>query len=284
MTKENFETTEQIFDGKTAGEVLRAARTIGRKKRELQTIARNLCIREDFLEALENGEYHKIPELVYILGFARNYALELELDPDMVVQKIKYELGILQDEADKQDTSACEIPEDIAAVYAPPQKPSALGGIAGFFGRSWKWIASLVLLLGIGAVMTFGPWGKDSDPRVIAPDQPAVEQVADKQAPTFRLPVRDTFGNANRADATVVLQATAETWLRVEDSRGETLFSRVLVAGDIYYVPVAGNPRATVGNAGGLDVWVNGRQAPRLGADHVRKSGIMLTPAALMPE
>ena len=69
----------------TAGEMLRNARTTGRRKREIATISKLLCIREDFLTALEEGNYHVIPEDVYILGFARSYAVELGLDPDEVI-------------------------------------------------------------------------------------------------------------------------------------------------------------------------------------------------------
>ena len=76
--------TEKVL---TAGEMLRHARTTGRRKRELGTIAKQLCIKEEFLEAIENGEYNKIPEVVYVLGFARNYATELELDPVEIVAK-----------------------------------------------------------------------------------------------------------------------------------------------------------------------------------------------------
>ena len=75
----------------TAGEMLRNARTTGRRKREIGTIAKLLCIREEFLTALEEGNYRVIPEDVYILGFARNYAIELGLDPDEVINKWKRE-------------------------------------------------------------------------------------------------------------------------------------------------------------------------------------------------
>ena len=73
---------EEINDMKinaemTAGEILRDARTTGRRKREIPTIAKQLCIREEFLMALEAGDYTALPETVYILGFARNYAMEL---------------------------------------------------------------------------------------------------------------------------------------------------------------------------------------------------------------
>ena len=82
---ENLETPVVL----TAGDMLRNARTTGRRKREIQTISKQLCIREEFLEALEAGDYNQIPEPVYILGFARNYAIELGLDPDEIVTKIK---------------------------------------------------------------------------------------------------------------------------------------------------------------------------------------------------
>ena len=87
---------EEIKDVKTnaemtAGEILRDARTTGRRKREIPTIAKQLCIREEFLTALEEGNYTVLPEVVYILGFARNYAMELGVDPDMIVEKINAE-------------------------------------------------------------------------------------------------------------------------------------------------------------------------------------------------
>ena len=81
----------------TAAQMLFEARTSGRRKREIFTISKILCIKEEYLSALETGEYDKIPERVYILGFARNYAIELGLDPDVVVGKIKEELSKLSD-------------------------------------------------------------------------------------------------------------------------------------------------------------------------------------------
>ena len=74
---ENIENNEVVVETPvelTAGEMLRNARTTGRRKREISTIAKQLCIREEFLAALEEGNYTFIPETVYILGFARNYA------------------------------------------------------------------------------------------------------------------------------------------------------------------------------------------------------------------
>ena len=83
--QENIISTSEM----TAGEMLKNARTTGRRKREIATISKLLCIREEFLTALEEGDYRVIPENVYILGFARSYAVELGLDPEEVISKLK---------------------------------------------------------------------------------------------------------------------------------------------------------------------------------------------------
>ena len=50
---ENVQEIEQVPVNLTAGDMLRNARTTGRRKREISTIAKQLCIREEFLDALE---------------------------------------------------------------------------------------------------------------------------------------------------------------------------------------------------------------------------------------
>ena len=60
------------------------------------------------------------------------------------------------------------------------------------------------------------------------------------------------------------------------------MFSRVLVPGDVYYVPAGDKYKATFGNAGGVDIWVEGKLAPDAGPDHTRKAGISMSPESLM--
>lgn len=277
MAKENNDI--HAHDGRTAAEMLKTARTAGRRKRELGTIARQLCIKEEFLEALEDGDYAKIPELVYIFGFARNYAVELELDPDTIIQKIKREMGLLED-----NDEVPELPKHPAAPAEPSQPSRAAEMAKTYVLRYWKWLASAIIL--IAAVIVAATVKLDMPKRAEQSklEKAPAEQALVAPAPSYKLPIREQLGTENKAAATVVLQAVAETWLKVEDSRGETLFSRVLSPGDIYYVPAAAGVKATVGNAGGLDVYVGGKLAPKLGPDHTRKSGVSLAPAALMPE
>ena len=262
----------------TAAEMLRNARTTGRRKREIPTIAKHLCIREDFLEALENGDYNKIPEVVYILGFARNYAMELGLNPDEVVAKIKKEMGLVADCSadDDEDVSACAMPsikqeEHWLKIWFVK--------IYQFIYQHWQWFvgALAVVVLVIVLVAVFAP-SDDKKDTVIS--STVVTETA--KEPKYNLSVRERFGVDNRESADVVLQATQESWVKIEDGRGNTVFSRVLVPGDVYYVPAGDKYKATFGNAGGIDVWVDGVLAPEVGADHDRKSGISMAPKSLM--
>ena len=274
--KENTDVVAEVIE-LTAGQMLHNARTTGRRKREIPTIAKQLCIREEFLEALEKGDYATIPEPVYILGFARNYAMELGLDPDEVVAKIKKEMGLTSDCADvDEDVTACAMPsikeENWTKVYFVKAYQ--------FIYQNWVWfvggLVAIVLVVLGGVLLSSSKTEKE-----VTVDVPAVEQLVNTE-PEYKLTVRERFGTDNREKANVILQASQESWVKVEDGRGNTVFSRVLVPGDVYYAPVGNKYKATFGNAGGVDIWVNGKLVPDAGADHTRKTGIMLNPESLI--
>lgn len=272
----------------TAGEMLRTARTTGRRKREIPTIAKQLCIREEFLTALEDGDYTVLPETVYILGFARNYAMELGLDPDMIVAKIKKELGLVPNEMQNVHPAPVEKSEPLRP-QPQKQKVDFAKKIAGlkdscackFVMKYWMWFFGGLVLLSVIAVVLVLALSHRAKPAV----EPVVQEVIEepvKLEPAYQKPVRESFGTENKDTAEIILQATKESWVKVEDARGKTVFSRVLVAGDVYYVPTGSKNKATFGNAGGVDVWVRGTLVPKVGDDNTRKNGIVLDADALL--
>lgn len=263
----------------SAGEMLRNARTTGRRKREIPTISKQLCIREEFLEALENGDYGVIPEPVYILGFARNYAMELGLNPDEIVNKIKKEMGMVSDCAaadDDEDVSACAMP----SIKEESWGKVAFGKMYQFIYQHWIWFAVgvVVVVAIVATVLMLSPATEEVEqPAEVAP----VVETTSKE-PEYKQEVRERYGTKNREKANVILQAAKESWVKIEDGRGNTVISQVLVPGDVYYVPAGNNYKATFGNAGGIDVWVNGVLVPDVGPDNVRKTGISLAPDKLV--
>lgn len=277
---ENENINTDVHSEMTVGEILRNARTTGRRKREIPTISKQLCIREEFLQALEDGNYNVIPENVYILGFARNYAMELGLDPDEIVNKLKREMGLVAEcgTDDASDVQSCTVAD----------KEKWYRGLWGrslkFIRRNWIWfVAGCVLVLAIVGTLVALNLNHESDSSNVQSVE-TVAPAASVMEPEYNVDVRERFGTENAENADVILQATQESWVKVEDARGNTAFSRVLVPGDVYYVPSGDEYTAIFGNAGGVDVWVNGKLAPKQGADHVRVSGISLSPEKLMPE
>ncbi len=284
---ENIENVDTVIETPavmTAGEMLRNARTTGRRKREIPTISKQLCIREEFLEALENGQYDVIPEPVYILGFARNYAIELGLNPDEIVAKIKKEMGLDADCAtdDDADVTACAMP----SIKEESWVKTTFSKVYQFVYQHWIWFAGAVLaiVLLVVAIVMLTPASETTDVPSQAPVVATAEIVTE---PEYKLAVRERFGTDNRAKAEIILQANdktgeAGTWVEVKDARGRTELSRVLMPGDVYYVPVKGAYKATFGNGGGIDIWVNGKLAPQVGPEYKKVSGVELNPEKLM--
>lgn len=282
--------TIAITPDMTAGEMLRNARTTGRRKREIATIAKLLCIKEEFLNALEEGNYRFIPEDVYILGFARSYAVELGLNPDEVISKLKQELGITQNEAKEEEH---EMPVVAPKQPKQPKQPikidkekilNWLKMAFNYVKKHWIWFASgfaVLLFVIVLSLLLFGGKAESPVQEVVETTENVEETVKE---PDFRYPVREKFDVKNKKDwanSRVVLQAEKESWVRIDDARGNSVFSRVLVPGDVYYMPVSDKLKATFGNVGAIDVWVDGQLLKKLGPANTKKTGISMAPEAL---
>ncbi len=273
---------EKSIEEMTVGEILRNARTTGRRKREIATVAKQLCIREEFLQALEDGNYKLIPEVVYILGFARNYAMELGLDPDEIVNKLKIELGLIADcDDDKEHNETNMFCSGTKTDNKSGKKKikDILNVLYKFVRKNWLWcvIGFVVVLLFVVLAVIFIP--SETSQKVKGNES---VQVVDNVMPKYNLKIREKFGTENEEKANIILQANQESWVKIEDDRGNTVFSRVLVPGDVYYVPSEDGYKATFGNTGGIDIWVNGKLAPKQGENYVRKSGILMSAESLL--
>lgn len=73
----------------SVGALLRASRL--RLGDDLRFVAETLHIRYIYLEAIENGQYDKLPGAAYAIGFIRTYADYLGLDSGEVVRRYKVE-------------------------------------------------------------------------------------------------------------------------------------------------------------------------------------------------
>jgi cytoskeleton protein RodZ len=79
----------------------------------------------------------------------------------------------------------------------------------------------------------------------------------------------------------ILLRARQDSWVQIQGASGATLMARTLRAGESYAVPEQAGLRLTTGNAGGLDVVVDGQAVPAFGQVGAVRRNIALDPARL---
>lgn len=102
------------------GEMLRAARQdMGVSLAEVEQATK---IRRKFLVALEEEDFSSLPETVYVMGFLREYARYLRLDPDLAAKVFKEQSG-------RRDLAGVQ-PETRIVREATRRGAISLGGIS----------------------------------------------------------------------------------------------------------------------------------------------------------
>ena len=88
------------------------------------------------------------------------------------------------------------------------------------------------------------------------------------------------YGLANR-DARIVLRAVAESWIQVRDLQQNVVLTRMLQPGDSYRVPNRPDLTLLTGNAGGLEITVDGVAIAPLGPSGAVRRDVPLLPDSL---
>jgi cytoskeleton protein RodZ len=79
----------------------------------------------------------------------------------------------------------------------------------------------------------------------------------------------------------VVLRFTGDTWVQVKERGGEALLTKVMRAGEAYPVPDRGNLVLNTGNAGRVEILVDGNEAPSIGGPGSVRKDVPLDPDLL---
>lgn len=140
----------------------------------------------------------------------------------------------------------------------------------------------------------------DSAPSVDTPLAAGVSSVAPTSAPAAAAPVQTSSppppatatsqasvalaaeppheeAALSAADGRVVLRARSDSWVEIRDPASNTLVTaRLLRAGESYRLPDRPGLRLLTGNAGGLQIFVDGHPAPPLGRDGTVRRNVPL--------
>lgn len=83
------------------------------------------------------------------------------------------------------------------------------------------------------------------------------------------------FGQGNVASR-ISVRAVQESWVQVTGVDNELLLTRILRPGDVYHIPDRPGLVLMTGNAGGIEIIVDGTVAPQLGPVAAVRRGVML--------
>ncbi len=207
------------------GEILKKRRE--EQGKNLREIADNLKIRFDYLKALEDGAFDKLPADVYVKGYVQEYAKVLGMDPEAAVATYSQERS-----------------------PSPPDQKSAPEKVVPPQGRRFKtaYILLPVILIVSGIIAAFQIRPAPKEPYKAAP---IVEKV--NPAPSAAV-----------SDLVLEIAATDATWLLVTiDSANSKEI--LMQAGDSVKWHAKKGYSLKIGNAGGIRLVFNGRELPKLG-------------------
>lgn len=224
-----------------------------RLKRQLsiEDVALQTRISHRFLRAIEADDYSTLPGLVFARNFVRQYAALLGLDPLPLLAKLPaYDLEstpmpvtyLASSEGSWWD------PRWNSAVSSLAWIVLACGGAAAaylYFNRvPPRPKQAVAISTPVRPVAT--------PPPVAAPTEVPTAPSAVESAPVDTHPVR------------VVVTARDDSWIQVI-AEGKTAFIGVLKAGESRNFDSDGAVKVRTGNAGGIDISLNGKQIDSLG-------------------
>ena len=297
---------ELNFTDMAVGEILRRTRT--HYGQSLQDIERALRIRASQIEAIENGDLEKLPGRVYAIGFVRSYAEYLGLDGDKIVDLFKAQSG------GKSVTPELHFPVTASDSKTPPFWLVGVSLAVAFLLVIGWWMMqggdrSVVdEVPEVPATMKTGtlqqpppeselaaaeipppPETPPSSGTVVSPQDvepssattaPSAAPVAETTTTTASAPAKAPEPSA-ATKQDIILNIKENSWVEIRDDSGKTLVSRVLKAGDKYFVPDRPDLKISLGNAAGVELEVEGQKLKPLGAKGVVKKNIPLDAASL---
>jgi cytoskeleton protein RodZ len=299
------------FGPRSAGDLLRQQReALGL---DLDDAAAALKIKPGYLAALEAGRPDLLPGPAYAIGFVRAYGDHLGLDGNEILRRFKAESAMLDTKPD------LAFPMPLGERSIPGGAMLLVALILALCGYgTWYYVSTsdrsrpvrvIAVPPELAALAVGVPRGEPTAEPSVAPPPTEAQLAATPQAPgpaaTETAPVDDKAGAlpvaaamptapaaAPQADAShaygavdgtarIVIRATANSWVQIRSTDQAPLFTRELKAGESYLVPDRPGVSMRTGNAGGLEITVDGKPTAAVGPTGAVRT-IPLEPQALL--
>ena len=253
------------------------------RKISLREVSKNTRVREHILKAIEENQTDLLPAATYVKGFLLAYAKYLRLDANDVL--LRYERDLKGEPAVPPSPQPVKNKQKASAL--PPSKPKQ----KILWNTKQTWVVVGVIVASVVIFFFFSPYsstppmeplpGKsvEEKPGVApAPPAPATTRlseenrvVEEKRSRAPSAPVAATTSVQEKKSFSVALKATEETWvsLQVDDQPEKEM---IFKPRDGISVQTANRIRMKLGNAGGVDLILNGKPLEKFG-----KSGEVVT-------
>ncbi len=268
----------------SAGQLLQSERL--KRNRSLAEIASETCISTRYLEAIERDDVRELPGDFFYKAFLRQYAKSLDLDrattDRIVASAVPTEeidpLPVLNEVYTKanEPTSSRWSPSTAVAVGA---LVLVLAGGSGLYAW-WQKVQNQQEAAAEAAAAQSGPplaeQPQQQQPQQLPAQQTPVPQESAAATPpaasdpavppsgATTTPVSEPAGTVGSGNIALELVATEPTWVQLS-SGGKTLYIGILQPSQSRQFAVTENAKLLTGNAGALDVRMNGRPVGSLG-------------------
>ncbi len=264
----------------TLGKYLKSQRES--KKISLNEVAKNTRVREPILRALEEDQHNLLPPATYVKGFLLAYAKYLGLDLNDIL--LRYE-RVLKGESIAPPSIPSPRPNEENSppqTLKPKQKP--------LWNKKQIWLVAGVIVTSLVVFYFFSPYsnkapiesslGKRVEEKSFIPPSPPVAalpptpeekpSVQERKPLTPSAPVTATTSVPEKKAISLQLNAIEDTWLtlQADDQSGKEM---ILKPGEGTTFQASGRILMKLGNAGGLDLVLNGKSLGKFG-----KSGEVL--------
>ena len=215
----------------------------------LEDLAAKTNIRISVLSEIEKDNFSHCGGETYARGHVRNIASILKVDQKEFIRLYEEEQG-----GEVRSMKDLLIENSVMRLPAEARKVS------------WKVLVmiSVVSLFAVGIAQVVISNVNTNDVVSAVPSASASPTAA--ESPSAEPSAQNTFSTGTGVE--VVINATrAKSWLFVSDDAGRVLFSGQIPRGAVKVFSSDSQLNLKVGNAGGVDLKVNGKKVPSIGID-----------------
>ena len=218
----------------------------------IEDLSASTNIRTALLKEIESDNFANCGGETYARGHIRNIAMKLGVDPLMYI-------AAFEDEQMHTDRSMKELLVENSVMRQPEEARKVSWKVLATISVSSLFIAGLaqIIISNTATVEISEPVASISATESATPSPEAVEATPTEQA---------TVSTGEGVE--LVISATrAKSWLFVSDATGRTLFSGQVSQGSSKTFRTDVSLNVKIGNAGGVDLTVNGKKVDSIGVD-----------------